>query len=299
MSVKSIGEALLRDHNDLFFELIKIPEGRNMQFQIVEENGHQIGKPRFDPPVYSWPPDLLTRFRNHLQQIWYFFDSYAFWFDDTLVPLISFDERRINKYSMMFLLEQDVDQTDGIYGEYLIEKDASNYKICYFRKERKKQTFEPAITSHDALQTWICNNIRRQIIDQFTYLWNYIQDEIEVCMKEDYNKIPDKLLTLQYIKEQNNIISTIIEDYPELALLNLGRICELYLLHQLQLDKKSSELNLIWEAKNKDLLTNQQVRTFESIRKEYNALTHQLYYSINQENIAQLWKSFSTMITKK
>ena len=298
MSLKSIGEALVKEHNDLFFELIKIPEERNILFQIDGEKGHQIVKPRFDPPLYSWSPELFARFRSHLQRIKNFFDSFSYWFDDTIKPLISFDEGRSDKNSIIFLLEQDVDQTNVIYADYLIEKDQSRYAISYFRNEKKKHTFEPAITSQEHLETWICNNARRQIIDRFTFLWNYIQDEIEVCMKGDYNKLPDRIFTPKFIKEQNNIISTLIEDYPELALLNLGRISELYLLQLLQLNNKPYGLNLAWEARTKELLTNSQVKLFESIRKETNALKHQLYFAVNQEKITQLWKNFSSLMKK-
>ena len=299
MSLKFESESLLKEHNELFFELIKIPEEREITFHIDNDNGHQIAKPRFQPPLYNWPDNILTRFRNHLQHIWNFFETYSYWFDDMIKPLINYDNQRISKNSIMFLLQQDTNETDEVYGEYLIEKGLTDYSISYYKKNQKLQTFKPRVNSKEKVEEWICLDSRRQIIDRFSFLWNYIQTEIESCSIEDNTRLPDKLLTSRYIQEQNNKISAVIEQYPELGLLKLGRIAELYLVQILKLENRPYNINLAWKAKNEGLITNQQMKTFESIRKQCNSLKHRLDYSVNETIIEQLWKNFSNIISNK
>ena len=265
MSLQSIGDALLKEHNDLFFELIKIPENREIIFRIDDVERHHIGKPRFKDPIYSWSPDLLTRLRYHFQNIWNFFDTYSYWFDDTIKPVISFDEHHIHKQSVIFLLQNDFFQTEEMYGDYLIEKNMSHYLISYFQNNQKIQSFEPNVNSEADVEKWICLNARRQIIDQFTFLWSYLQSEIESCIKEDYSLLPDKLLRPEYIVKQNNKIADVIDQYPELALLNLGKLTELFLLQVLGLNRKPKNTNLVWMAKKNGFFTNKQARNFESI----------------------------------
>ena len=113
---------------------------------------------------------------------------------------------------------------------------------------------------------------------------------------EDYFTLPTELLSKDYLINQINIFRDIIDKYPELALLNMGRIAELYLLQLLQLPNKPKDLNLAWEAHTNGFLTQQQVKLFESIRKENNALKHCLDYKLPKDKIVQFWKTFSTTI---
>ena len=127
----------------------------------------------------------------------------------------------------------------------------------------------------------------------------YLQAEIEICIKEDFTSQQLELLTPEYIVKQNNKIVNIIEHYPELALLKLGKLAELFLLQALELKRKPEQTNLAWMAKNEGLLTNQEVKIFDSIRKENNALKHRVDYSVNKTKIDQLWKNFSSIIHDK
>ena len=296
MALKSIGADLLKEHNELYFELIKIPEDRELIFHIDNQNGNQFGKPRFKEPLYSWNTDLLNRLHNHLENIKAFFNTYSYWFDETIRPIITIDNQNINRKSLIFLLQEDIDKTDEVYADYFIEKSLSKYTISYYRRNQKRQIFEPKINSPADLEKWICLDARKQIIDQFTFLWSYLQTEIESCIKGDFTKLPDEFFTREYIIKQNNDISYILSQYPELAMLKLGRIAELYLMQILNIKNGHREANLAWLAKNEGLISHQQTILFDSIRKEYNALSHRLDYFVNKTKIERLWNNFSTII---
>jgi hypothetical protein len=299
MAIKPNNYNLLKEHNELFFELIKIPEQREISFKIDEVDGNKIGKPRFNNPEYSWPSDLLLRLKMHLETIFNFFETYSYWFDDTIKPLLVYDNNKITKKSIIYLLQSDIWETDEVYGNYLIEKSLSKYSISYFHIDRKIKTFVPNINSLTELEHWICIDAKKQIIDQFSFLWNYLQVEIEFCAKQDYFNIPGEFLTSDYIINQNRKIAQIINEYPEYALLNLGRIAELYLLQLLKLLIKPKDVNLAWKARNNGLLTNQQASIFESIRKEHNLLKHSLNYSINIAKLGHLWNNFTAITRNK
>jgi len=96
----------------------------------------KVGKPRFNDPKYQWSTSLLVDVRDHLQNIWNFFDRYSYWFDDTLIPLLNTDERRMSKKSIIFLLEDDMWCTDEVYGKYLIEENQDCITISYSRREK-------------------------------------------------------------------------------------------------------------------------------------------------------------------
>ena len=122
MDIKSEGKTLLENHKKLYKQLIEIPEKREMLYNEEIEEGVKIGNPRFKSPKYQWSTSLLVDLRDHLQNIWNFFDRYSYWFDDTLIPLLDTNERRVLKKSIIFLLEEDVWCTDEVYGKYLRRK---------------------------------------------------------------------------------------------------------------------------------------------------------------------------------
>lgn len=296
MSLQSTGEDLLKEHNDLYFELIKIPEQRDLTFNITEENSQKIGRPRFQPPVYIWPDELHSRLVQHLKNLWNFFGTYSYWFDDIVKLIINFDENQIDNKSIIFLLQDDLPNVDELYSDYLIEKYLHRYTLSYFKHNLKIQSFQPKVNSDEEVDKWCCLDARKQIIDQFTFLWNYVQSEIENYLREDHYKLPNEILKLEYIDKQNKKIIEVLETYPELALLHLGKLAELYLIHILGFQKRPEQINLAWKAKNDGLLTNQQVKIFDSIRKEYNALKYQLDYAPDRRKIDLLWKNFSKLL---
>ena len=78
MNIKSEGKTLLNDHKKLYEQLIEIPEKREMIFIEEMEGGVKVGKPRFKNPKYQWSTRLLVDVRDHLQNIWNFFDRYSY-----------------------------------------------------------------------------------------------------------------------------------------------------------------------------------------------------------------------------
>lgn len=79
--VKKEGDKILLEHRELKPILQAIPEQRQMQYREETRNGLIIGKPRFLPERYSWEPNLVTRLKNHLQNVWNYFETYSYWFD--------------------------------------------------------------------------------------------------------------------------------------------------------------------------------------------------------------------------
>ncbi len=73
---------LLEKHENLGKQLEKIPLYRKTIYKEEMENGKLIGKPRFEPSLYEWEPKMFASLRDHLQNIWNFFEVNSYWFDD-------------------------------------------------------------------------------------------------------------------------------------------------------------------------------------------------------------------------
>ena len=124
MDLKAEGQNFLKIHEELYSELLKIPSERELSFKLVEKDGLTVGQPRFMPRYYEWPTELKIKLRDHLQEVWNFFDKYSHWVDDSIMSILSYSKRSTSKKSIMFLLERDVWETDEVYGDYLIEKSS-------------------------------------------------------------------------------------------------------------------------------------------------------------------------------
>ncbi|MBD3216204.1 MAG: hypothetical protein GF311_26560 [Candidatus Lokiarchaeota archaeon] len=205
-----------------------------MTFFTEKEKGDLFGKPRFNHRFYSWPEQLLVDLRNHLQDLWFFFDRYSFYFDRTIFPLLAHGEKRESKKSILFLLERDVWETDEVYGKYLINIRKTDTKIGYYRFGKIYREILLSSTNMDDIINWICKDAVRQIQNQFIYLWNKIEKEIKVCIKEEHTKKPIVELDSNYLQEQFKKTKEIVEEWPEAALLSLGRIIEIWLLIELE-----------------------------------------------------------------
>jgi len=117
MDIKSEGGKLLSIHSKLYSTLIKIPDKREIEFREEFEDGKWFGKPRFKKPKYQWDQLLFKELRNHLQDVWNFFDKYNYWLDETILPLIDSKSRRVSPKSIIFLLENDIWNTTDVYGK--------------------------------------------------------------------------------------------------------------------------------------------------------------------------------------
>ena len=219
MDIKSEGQALLRSHNELYEKLFEIPKNRKMIYIEEIEKSFKIGKPRFKKPKYQWSKNILVSLRNHLQTIWKFFNKYSYWFDDTLIPLLETNERRASKKSIIFLLEEDVWNTDEIYGKYIIEESQDEISISYSRRNRKIKQIILKTKEKSKIREWICKDAIQQIQNQFNFLWKKLETEIQVCIEEIYHKPPKFTLEPNYLMDQLDKTKVISEQWAEAGLL--------------------------------------------------------------------------------
>ncbi|MFW9873472.1 MAG: hypothetical protein ACFFG0_10235 [Candidatus Thorarchaeota archaeon] len=295
MDIKSEGEALLEIHKKLRKELIEIPKNREMTFVEEIKEGGKIGKPRFKNPKYQLPKDLMINLRDHLQNIWNFFNKYSYWFDDTLMPLLHSDERRVSKKSIIFLLEEDVWSTDEVYGDYLIEEIKDSISISYSRRDRKLQQVILESKEESEIKEWICRDAIGQIQNQFEFLWTKLETEIQALIDEIFHKPPKFTLEPDYLKEQLDKTIEISEQWAEAGLLNLGRILEHWLLNKLGMKRAPFYSDLIRDAEIARLIDKNEEKLLRNIRSNYNNLKHKTYYKIDIEDIKLMVKNFSKL----
>lgn len=299
MTIQKEGTQLLVHHEKLKIKLLKIPLNREITFQEGWKTEKRIGRPRFNPPLYQWDQALLKDLRDHLQDIWNFFENHSYWFDETIFPLIAFQERRDSKKSIIFLLTHDVWNTDEIYGDYLIEKLNGAYSVSYYRREKKIRTFSPDVKTKEELKEWICTDARQQISRQFTYLWENLETEISVCMSEKYVRLPSTLPSPSSIEAQLNTCHKVLRISAESAMLSLGRLAEHWLLIMLGKSNKEPFEGLIRQAENEDILKEKaQFRLFRSIQKNYNAVKHQLGFQISTNKVQNMLEKLSIFFGK-
>jgi len=287
------GNSLLKKHRILFKKLIQIPETREIMFRIDIEENLNIGKPRFKNRHYSWPKDLLKDLRDHLEDIWNYFDKYSHWIDNSLMSLISYTKRNESKKSIIFLLEKDIWETTEVYGDYLIEKREDHSVVSYRRFDKKIISFIINTIKDLEIEAWIRKDAIKQIKEQFYYLWIKIETEINICIEEKYHKEPKLLISSNYLIEQLKKTKEIVENWPEAALLNLGRICEMWLL--ILLDKESSGFNedSLKLAERNNIIDKDEFKFMKKIRRNYNDLKHKRYYKVDKSLIFSFILDFS------
>lgn len=277
-NIETEGKDLLEKHHKLFNLLINIPKSRKMIFRIDNINGNRIGKPRFEPAEYLWPPELFNQLRDHLQDIWNFFEKYSYWFDESIMSLLHWEQRRISKHSIVYLLQHDA--WGVVFGDYLIEIKDNETIISYFRFEHKIKSFSLGIMDEKQIENWICRDSIRQITERFTEKWRILENEINTCISERYHKKIPLLINSDYLKSQIKVCKQIRKEIPEASLLLLGRIAELWLLIGLKMDFSPKNFDLISEAEEQGILDNQSKKLLLNIRNHYNRLKHQRFYNI-------------------
>ena len=295
LDLKSEGETLLEKHKKLHGQLLEIPEIREMDYNEKIKDSFKVGNPRFKNPKYQWPKNLLIKLRDHLQNIWNFFNKYSYWFDNTFYPLLKTNERRISKKSIIFLLEEDVWSTDEVYGDYIIEDNKEGITISYSRRDRKLEQVILETKNESEIEEWICNDAIRQIQNQFNFLWNKLEIEIQACMEEIFHKPPKFILKPNYLQDQLDKTKNISEQCPEAGLLSLGRIIELWLLHKLGMSSTPPSFDLIRGAEIAGLMDKNEVKLLRSIKFKYNSLKHKIYYEISREELKLMLKNFSNL----
>ncbi|MEE9377457.1 MAG: hypothetical protein V3V33_05430 [Candidatus Lokiarchaeia archaeon] len=295
MDIKSEGNILLENHKKLYKQLIEIPDKREIEYIEGIEEGVKVGKPRFKNPKYQWSMSLLVGLRDHLQNIWNFFDKYSYWFDDTLIPLLYTSERRVSKKSIIFLLEEDVWNTDEVYGKYLIDENQDEITISYSRRERKMKQITLKTNEESKIKEWIFIDAIRQIKNQFIFLWDKLETEIEVCIDEIFHKPSKFTLKPNYLKDQLDKTKEISKQWAEAGLLNLGRIIEHWLLNNLGMKSAPLFFDLIREAEIAGLIDKNEVKLLRDIRTSYNNLKHKTYYKIVTREVKIMIENFSNL----
>jgi hypothetical protein len=297
MGIKEEGENLIKNHDILFNELVKIPKERPMYYREDLEKGLLIGKPRFEEKKLKWTVPILKEFHNHLQNLWDFFDKYSYWFDQSTKLMLTFEDRSISNKSIKFLLERDVWNTSEVYGAYLIENKVNKTLISYYRFDSRVKTFEFPFLEYDQREKWIKNDALQQIINQFTFLWDSLRTEIEVCIQEEYHKFPPVKLKNDYIQNQLEIANSIIKTNPEGSLLMLGRISELWLLKAMGLTSTNKHW-LVSEAKKKKIIRNVDALFFSQLRYHYNKLKHSIDYDIRSCPLMEYIEKFRLFLNE-
>jgi hypothetical protein len=297
--IKQKGEKLLETHSNLYPKLLEIPKTRKLTYRIDLQDGKKMGKPRFEPKKYQWNPELHAELRDHLENIWNFFESYSFWFDDTIFPIISYEKRRTSKKSIIFLLENDLYKTDEVYGDYLIQKQENGTRVSYTRRDKLIKTFNLPTTDNSEIEKFIRKDAVRQIQEQFTYLWKKIANEIKTNLKESYKKTPKELLSSAYLKEELQKLQKILPLWHEGVMLGLGRITELWILLQLEMENKPFGKDINRQAKKDGLLTNRQFKLLGKIKNSYDRLKHRRNYSITKKEVENLLTLFFKLFSTK
>ncbi len=295
MNIKSEGSTLLENHKKLYEQLIEIPEKRKMIYVKKIKEGVKVGNPRFTPPKFQWPEKLLVALRNHLQNIYNFFDKYSYWFDDTLIPILDTNERRASKKSVIFLLEEDVWSTDEVYGDYILEESRDGVSISYSRRDRKIKQITLKTKEESEIKKNICKDAISQIQNQFVFLWNKLETEIRACVDELFRKPPKFILKPNYLQDQLEKAKLISKQWAEAGLLNLGRIVEHWLIIKLGMKSAPFFRDLIREAEIAGLIDKNEEKLIRNIRTNYNDLKHKTYYKIDSEDIKIMIKNFSNL----
>lgn len=294
MTIQSEGKNLLEKHNNLYKKLIQIPEKRKMIYREELDNNKLIGKPRFKDKEYNWPKQLLIELRDHLQKLWNYFELYSYWLDSSLMLLLDYRTRKASKKSVLFLLEMGVWQTDEVYGDYLIEKESDKSNISYTRFGQKYKENSLNTLDDQEIEDWICKDAVIQIQMQFKHLWEKLKKEVEVGMEEKFRKQPKITLSLDYLEDQVEKIKNALDLWPESALLNLGRILEIWLLIELKIKTNYGLSFLIKEAEIRNLIDKHQFKLLINIKDHYNDLKHQTNYRANKKVVKTLIDDFSS-----
>ncbi len=151
-----------------------------------------IYRPRFKPKFKLIPQEQKLVFIKLVDSINLHLKKYS---PDNLTNLLDIlDVSGNNKKSIIFLLENNVYNTNEVYGDFIVEEMQDHYEIYYFRREEKKNQLPTQDRSID-LEKFIKHDAIIQIQNQFDHLWAILVNEIERCkayyqsnQKKDYDE---------------------------------------------------------------------------------------------------------------
>ena len=284
--------ALLDEHRELQKKLIEIPWKRAMNVRW-EKN---IAKPRFEEPYR--PLDGLVEVLNHLQNIWDFLSHYYYYFDEKVISFIHKDTRRSEKSSIIFLLEHDVWETDEVYGDYLVENKANKLEISYYRRKQKRKTKVIPLLQGEQLDQWLMDDAREQIRDVFLAKWELLELEIKTCMECLHIRPVSEPLTNKELLEQLKMGEKLINDSPEIAMLTLGWISEIWGILALKQKEKQMNQHLLTDLLKHGKVDDSQKKLLNEIRILYNSVKHKADFQIKQKEVRHLYSHFRQIFLK-
>lgn len=179
-----------------------------------------------------------------------------------------------------------------MYGGFLIEKGTNQTIISYFRRGHKIKSFTINSIDDSKIEQWICNNVIKQIQDQFIFLWNKLLIEVETIIDESYQKEPKISLEIDYLKEQFVKIKKEQKFWPEGSLLSLGRLIEIWLLIELKQNNSSGLFYLVRSAELNNFIDQHQKKLLLNITEHYNRLKHDRHYQIDNKTVITLISEF-------
>ncbi len=290
--IRKKGMALLDEHRELQKKLIEIPWKRAMNVRW-EKN---IAKPRFEEPYR--PLDGLVEVLNHLQNIWDFLSHYYYYFDEKVISFIHKDTRRSEKSSIIFLLEHDVWETDEVYGDYLVENKANKLEISYYRRKQKRKTKVIPLLQGEQLDQWLMDDAREQIRDVFLAKWELLELEIKTCMECLHIRPVSEPLTNKELLEQLKMGEKLINDSPEIAMLTLGWISEIWGILALKQKEKQMNQHLLTDLLKHGKVDDSQKKLLNEIRILYNSVKHKADFQIKQKEVRHLYSHFRQIFLK-
>ncbi len=162
-------------------KLLEIPKQRSITCTYKEIKSNPptwIYRPRFNPKNKSIPQKLKLEFIQLIDDINLYLKKFS---PDEFINITDIiDLSSENKYSILFLLEKDVYNTDMVYGDYLVEQLQDQYEINYYRWHEKKRNLPNQALSID-LTKFVINDAILQIQTQFDHLWSVLENEIKRC----------------------------------------------------------------------------------------------------------------------
>lgn len=281
-------------HNKLREYLIEIPKTRSMRYTQVEREGLIIGKPRFNPPKYSFGGKLAQDLLIYFAQLKEYFISRNFEIREDLNDILDPNKMSSSKYSPIFLIENDVWNTDAVYGEYLIETVDSEIEVHYFRRNEKRGKISLTDSNIEIL---ILADARFQVINQFNYLWDSLRKEIEIS--DTLFLRSQIMISNDYLLEQFETSRYLNEVNPIAACLIMGRCMEMFCKIKLNKIKGSGLSRLVSNLKNQDIITQHEFDVLDEIRVIYNMTKHDLQYEIDSKYVIDLWGQFALIIKSK
>jgi hypothetical protein len=278
---------------DLGEILSEIPDSRKMSYVEEVNNGITLGKPRFDPPKFQLYAELDTRITSFLNNLKKYFLSRNYSIRDDLEVLFDTEQLHSNKFSPIFLLENDVWNTDAVYGLYLIEIDDNETGIYYFRRNQKRLKLE---YDGSNIEEFIIQDARNQIKREFNFLWDQLNKEIQLA--DEYYELSRVVLTgkdLDKLLESSKFLTDV---NPIAACLMLGRAVEIFCRIILKNNSRMKLAQMLRKLKDINMISANEYVIMEKIRSTYNRTKHVLNYEIDPSKIDQLWSKFYDIVSR-